>query len=601
MENMPQPNDATATNPENTRPPIFHNLPQVQTQLQVSPYGDVSTAGSEGLAPNIDPWSNKGIINASDKSTCVFRWNVTMPHLVKSVRWEIAGVGEVANAPDWSGKYPPLADAWVTTDIPDTGNWAILPKDFKPIFNSPKFNWIQAARFFVRVTPLRANGSPAGPPSAPVWLDNTINHQVSGPVQTPTPSPKWPTKPVVTADNYTPAVNLDVSNGENGNEAGSLLHFVVTREPAGLFEQAFAGNYGVSKPGDKFTINLSPPSQDTNGWDAIGSFVTGIPEDVESAVNLLAKIYNQDIKGNLVNLVASTGLGHDLASALVDVALSSCGIPPTLPDADALQGMGADYIIDSVADQAGVEIPDEVKAQMKSGISKLNSGDGKGTLNPTFYTPDPNYLYHPPVLYLHAAFAPTQAQTYSLKITKNPGKGGFVSNGNVTTYSGEASTPDPSHHKLKVDPNFNDPDLHPSTPTPGPNPTPKLPYGNGQIVGEPQTGGGGTAGGNNPPQKSDKLDFDVEVRTSISPKQNANFQGSAFCDDNTLVLIAHVHVPSLHYGESIKIPVIMHFPPEARMPGTLAFSNWVRAILYGDMTHFNICGQSLAHPHDKPW
>ncbi len=612
--------------------PYARPLPsKVQATLQVSHGGGDATQGPTDESGNkigVNPdseWHSSVPINNTLLSLCNFRWRVDAPASVKHAHFEIAGVGDAADAPNWSNpsKSPPPAASGIVEFTPKDDGWSRFDFDFKSIYEKKNFTWAKADHFLLRITPLWANGSAAGPPSSPVLLIPSANGIGLIPPSSASKAPP-PTKPLITALSFTPAVNFNPLSGENGGEAGFIMHFVVTRKPNQLekiIADAYSANRtenGVKKPGplhkgDHFFINFSPASQDVEGWDAVGNFVSGIPGTIENALNFFAKVYNDDIKGQLISIVASTigpvlgpivgpDLSASLAKELVNAALVTCGIPPTLPDAAALQNVGADYIIASAADQAGVDIPDEARGQIKKGIGKLTDPSTSGVLNPLFYAPDPAYLYHPPVLLLQASFVKTT--NYSLQKNQTSDSNTYTGKTGGNNYDLVPKNTDPSKDKLKTDPNANDPDLiihGPQTPGGGQPPPPK--HQDGQNVNEPKGNDstGSSSSGSGWPAKSKKAVLHIEVHTSISFDLNKKTGGSAFCDENTLILTADVNVPPVRLGESFTIPVILRFPPNAAKdsPG---YHNWFMAFSYGDMTKFYIDGgYGSEHSHTKSW
>jgi hypothetical protein len=98
--------------------------------------------------------------------------------------------------------------------------------------------------------------------------------------------------------------------------------------------------------------------------------IEAIVDAVANVVNFVSGLY-ADFKGALVSAVADLIPGdipsEALLSTLLDAALVSAGIPPSLPNFDALVNDGIDYLASQVAEQAGVS-PELLKQLSDQGI-----------------------------------------------------------------------------------------------------------------------------------------------------------------------------------------------------------------------------------------
>ncbi len=102
--------------------------------------------------------------------------------------------------------------------------------------------------------------------------------------------------------------------------------------------------------------------------DAFGAFVEAVADPIEWAVNHISALY-EEIKAKVVELAAyaiSTIVSCDasckaLLALGLELALSSMGLPPSLPDFDQLVDEGVDYLAAEIAAQTGV--PPEVIEQ----------------------------------------------------------------------------------------------------------------------------------------------------------------------------------------------------------------------------------------------
>lgn len=124
---------------------------------------------------------------------------------------------------------------------------------------------------------------------------------------------------------------------------------------------------GTAHEGDRFCF---APPRNSSSWlddlkDSFSDLVGEIVNAVEWAVNRAAAVY-EAIKSAAVNLVANaiadiTGCEEICRGALelgMEIALTSMGMPPSLPDFDQLMDQGLDYVAAELAAQAGV--PDYV-------------------------------------------------------------------------------------------------------------------------------------------------------------------------------------------------------------------------------------------------
>ncbi len=118
--------------------------------------------------------------------------------------------------------------------------------------------------------------------------------------------------------------------------------------------------------GEGVRFCFGPPKSDGGGilddiGDAFGDLVGDIVDAVEWAVNKAAALY-EEIKSAAVGLVANaiadlTGCEEICRAALelgMEIALTSMGMPPSLPDFDQLMDQGLDYVAAELAAQVGV-------------------------------------------------------------------------------------------------------------------------------------------------------------------------------------------------------------------------------------------------------
>lgn len=154
----------------------------------------------------------------------------------------------------------------------------------------------------------------------------------------------------------------------------------------------------------RLTINQS-------GWDAIWAEFTTLLKQVYESIQ---KTYN-GLKTSLANLVAdrfafmgSTVQGYirTAVRALIDYGLASVGLPPSLPNFDALTDSSLDYCVrialDEAAQSLGVppeEIPNEIRNSIidetKSQITNLATAKNVNPLDVDYLKPATEAMYRP--------------------------------------------------------------------------------------------------------------------------------------------------------------------------------------------------------------
>ena len=130
--------------------------------------------------------------------------------------------------------------------------------------------------------------------------------------------------------------------------------------------------------------------------DDIGNFVTGFIDGVAAIVNFVANLYNS-IKAKIVQLVADfISLNpffpcNSWCQGMVDVvltsALTSMGLPPSVPDFDALVNDGVDYLKAQIVEQTGMP-GTAVDLVVDGVISAASSQSGGGGGLPDYLVKD---------------------------------------------------------------------------------------------------------------------------------------------------------------------------------------------------------------------
>jgi hypothetical protein len=295
--------------------------------------------------------------------------------------------------------------------------------------------------YYLRVVPIHKDGT-AGRPSLPVTVT------VAGPVECPAPSSVDATVrlPSVRIISYVPAsettenpITRWVMRQDSPPELISIVQMFpgVPQPPFynlpkgyrfGWDAQAWAAANTPDKAwyedvtdavGDVFSFVFSPiialGELAVEAWDYLVQLYETIKEEVVNlATDFMALAVNTLTLGlydcsadpdcmEAVRSVANTGL---------NVALTACCIPPTLPTSEDLADMGTDYLIQLAADEMGVsaayemvpeEYRDDVREACQSGagelIGQFQSKSGAAVDMGSFVMPDPLFsLPHPGTL-----------------------------------------------------------------------------------------------------------------------------------------------------------------------------------------------------------
>lgn len=165
-------------------------------------------------------------------------------------------------------------------------------------------------------------------------------------------------------------------------------------------------------PGSK--IQIWDRKEDKSLWEELWDGIVGF---FKSLIDVIAKITNwvsqayANLKSGLIDFVAKNfplipdSLRDELKkvlTALVDYGLASLGIPPELPNFDALTKDGLDYLAKEALTQAGIpatEMTTEMVEKTAKGIgNSIANSVNSPTPNPLdcpFLKADPQYLYRP--------------------------------------------------------------------------------------------------------------------------------------------------------------------------------------------------------------
>lgn len=315
-----------------------------------------------------------------------YPFDLSLRHYVDVVRLNQPMIPQGTPPPQWtrtprpsifsrwsgSGSARQIRFGWAK---PGAGMTAALPKTKKTE---------KVVTFYIRVVPLDSKGERVGNPSPTV----AIRHNVQ----------QSDFKFAATAAAIHPVVRPVYWEPERHQESTAHYWRLIVRRPP-----LFFGLPGVPQalftsvaPGQKYSqpIEVYWPPSDKSWWDqvcdAVGSFVSWVADVVSYVSNLYSSI-------KLVVIDSLSSLAPELRGVLsvaLDIGLVAVGIPPSLPDFDDLQNMGADYLCEYIADETG--IPAGVTREALRQISEQTKEARHGGSDAGWWmVPDYNKLYRP--------------------------------------------------------------------------------------------------------------------------------------------------------------------------------------------------------------
>lgn len=236
--------------------------------------------------------------------------------------------------------------------------------------------------YYLRAVLLDAAGNIVGTPSAPVIIhygpDDVADQQQYIDIG----------KGIVNA--VLPSAEIIKYKPLQFEKTDAMYHVVVTKNP-------FAGVPFIdNKPyqvGAK--MDLTPKTKDKSWWDkftgAIGDFIDFVANAVNWVSNAYASIKEFAV-GSICGILGDWARGPLML--MLDSALASIGVPPSLPNFDELTGMGKDYLTSMVAEQTGLPA-DQIKDVVNKVAEKAKSEANGGTNPVNWFRPDPDYQYQP--------------------------------------------------------------------------------------------------------------------------------------------------------------------------------------------------------------
>jgi hypothetical protein len=161
------------------------------------------------------------------------------------------------------------------------------------------------------------------------------------------------------------------------------------------------------------TVYFSPPKEEDKAWyqqlfDGIVNFFKDLVYVVKEITNQVSTAYaklKSDLVMFVVNLCPVDSLKGQFKIALeglINGALMSLGIPPTLPNFDELSEMSMDYLAEVVLTEAGIpptewnkDLTRDIAEGIYTEVEKATNYADVNPINAAFLKLDPNYLYKP--------------------------------------------------------------------------------------------------------------------------------------------------------------------------------------------------------------
>lgn len=261
-----------------------------------------------------------------------------------------------------------------------------------------KGNVVLPTTFYFRTVLLDKNGKPAGNPSKSVKIIWSAQVTSSGPDFKIETTPQKPQKPYANwsveflsyhgilkpKKSESCFIVTEKSTGQwvdHDNSPGDPSHVDPLKDGSNpstlLNHQYFKGD-----------IICQPDPPEGCGWSDLGACVGDLISYFEDAVNWVSEAY-ESAKNKAAGFVAD-GLGviaipgcdksclKDGLSIGMDVALTSMGVPPSIPNFDELEEQGLDYLAEQTIEAAAPELPTgalemagvDPKEEIKNGIKK---------------------------------------------------------------------------------------------------------------------------------------------------------------------------------------------------------------------------------------
>jgi len=309
--------------------------------------------------------------------------------------------------------------------------------------------------YYVRVVPIRADGT-AGIPTIPVTVT----------VVRPQPCPPNPPSNVerditlrppsaTVASFYMTSFVPDWIHTDQNGELVARAHFVtVASNPA--CSAAATGNSlidnlnaqscamtGGTEPGYHF---YADPAE-SHWYDTVWDIISGLFSAFGQVIHAVSSAWEQ-IKAAAIQIAAhavtaltaglfdcsSSPACTDVLNTGLAIAMSSLGVPPTIPDVADLQNMGADYMAKVAAEELGAggvldtaeavydNLPDNVQDTIKDNAKDVGTEIADSVVSQSgaamsaavggsFYIPDPLYYEPHPAMVIVKVYNPNTVRT----------------------------------------------------------------------------------------------------------------------------------------------------------------------------------------------
>lgn len=185
----------------------------------------------------------------------------------------------------------------------------------------------------------------------------------------------------------------------HNQQSDAEYHWIATKDnpetDIGSFKQG-----SLWRAGDH--VDFTP--KDEGWWDEVVDFFESIVDFFADIINWVSNAWDT-LKNDCINAIAGaiclgdsdcTGALTPIVSGGLDAGLMAMGIPPEIPNFDQLANMGEEYLVKTIAAEAGVNpeladlvTPEDIKKGVDVFVQESSSGGSAGLI------PDPNYQYRP--------------------------------------------------------------------------------------------------------------------------------------------------------------------------------------------------------------
>ncbi|MBF0586356.1 hypothetical protein INT08_04435 [Prosthecochloris sp. N3] len=259
----------------------------------------------------------------------------------------------------------------------------------------------RAFSFYVRIITLNSNGELAAQPSRPAVLH----------LSTPGPSNvTWYGDPSRDAyehqEPHAPTVRIDGYEPFRPWQSDWSRHFIVTRDMPLL---------GYEK-GERIFIPRDDGSK--SGWEAVTDALGNLAGFVADSISRVGDAYNS-LKQKALDLAISlakntVGCGSTCQQAFsfgLDYGLAAMGMPPSIPDFEAMMSMGKDYLVAEIASEVSPYLSEkEVSRAIDYFESEVRNTADHGKSGNEWLKLDPDFQYRDAILTL-AVTNPTAKTT----------------------------------------------------------------------------------------------------------------------------------------------------------------------------------------------